>query len=300
MKIKSAIISIGLLFLATVAKCGPNGAASVADNPLNHIDSGAELEQQREIQEQYSQEQARYSQEQARIASANQAAYEEQLASLNQLRQHLEDLQGANAGGFFRVVHGVTNYIYGGGWNYVGGKVLQTLPDGVLVKPTDPDATDVFVDGYPFQTVDDQVFTGCMAMEDGVYSFTAVSGGRRTVKKMSYGVTVTPSPELLEKEIDITKYEIQNHPLVLKAKADAVARQKSKEKNYQAQANAIHFLQPQATNGDASAQCELGLHFLNGQGCEINQEQGVYWLQKAAAHGDLRASKKLDQLKQQN
>jgi len=223
MKIKAAIISIGFLFLATVGKCGPNGAASVADNPMNHIDSDAVREQQKEIQEQYSQEQAQ-------IALANQAAYEQQLASLNQLRQHLEDLQGSNAGGFFRVVHGVTNYIYGGDWNYVGGKVLQTLPDGVLVKPTNPDATDVFVDGYPFQTVDDQVFSGCMAMEDGVYSFTAVSGGRRTVKKMSYGVTVTPSPELLEKEIDITKYEIQNHPLVLKAKADAVARQKSKEK----------------------------------------------------------------------
>ncbi len=293
MKIKSAIISIGFLFLATVAKCGPNGAGSVADNPLNHIDSGAALEQQREIQEQYSQQQTQ-------IALANQAAYELQLASLNQLRQHLEDLQGSNAGGFFRVVHGITNYIYDGNWNYVGGKVLQTLPDGVLVKPTDPDATDVFVDGYPFQTVDDQVFAGCMAMEDGVYTFTAVSGGRRTVKKLSFGVTVTPSPELLEKEINITKYEIQNHPLILKAKADAVARQKSKEKNYQAQANAIRFLQPQATNGDASAQCELGLHYLNGQGCETNQEQGIYWLQKAAAQGDLRASKKLEQLKQQN
>ena len=97
MKIKAAIISIGFLFFVTVAKCGPNGAASVADNPLNHIDSGAELEQQKQIQEQYSQEQAQ-------IALANQAAYEQQLASLNQLRQHLEDLQGANAGGFFQLL----------------------------------------------------------------------------------------------------------------------------------------------------------------------------------------------------
>lgn len=67
-------------------------------------------------------------------------------------------------------------------------------------------------------------------------------------------------------------------------------------KAYQAQANAVRWLQAQATNGDASAQCSLGMHYLNGQGCETNREQAIYWLKKAADQGDLEASNTLARL----
>ena len=66
-----------------------------------------------------------------------------------------------------------------------------------------------------------------------------------------------------------------------------------KKRALQGQINAVRWLQPQATNGDASAQCSLGLHYLNGQGCETNREQAIYWLQKAAEQGNLEASNKL-------
>jgi hypothetical protein len=213
----------------------------------------------------------------------------------------LKDLQSYNVGDFFRVVDGVTNYVYDydynypSGWEHIEGKVIQTLPNGILVtsKKFGDEDMDVFISNYPFRTVDDQMLSSCLVKEDGVYSFTAVSGGARTVKKYEYGITVVPSPELLEKEINATKDEIQNHPLVLKAKADIAARQKAKEKNYEAQANVIRWLQPQATNGDASAQCDLGEHYLNGQGCETNKTLAIFWLQKAAAQGDSEASNKL-------
>lgn len=63
------------------------------------------------------------------------------------------------------------------------------------------------------------------------------------------------------------------------------------------QSNAVRWLQPQATNGDASAQCSLGEHYLNGLGCETNLTQGIYWLTQAANQGDLEASNKLNSLK---
>ena len=48
------------------------------------------------------------------------------------------------------------------------------------------------------------------------------------------------------------------------------AKKAEQAKFYAAQARAVLWLQTQATNGDASAQCSLGLHYLNGQGCETN------------------------------
>jgi TPR repeat protein len=53
----------------------------------------------------------------------------------------------------------------------------------------------------------------------------------------------------------------------------------------------------QATNGIASAQCSLGLHYLSGQGCETNMELATEWLQKAAEQVSLEASNKLAELK---
>lgn len=81
------------------------------------------------------------------------------------------------------------------------------------------------------------------------------------------------------------------------AAARKIVAQREQQKNYLAQSNAVRWLQPQASNGSASAQCSLGLHYLNGQGCDVDQEQAIYWLQKAAAQGDVEASNKLVSLK---
>ena len=69
------------------------------------------------------------------------------------------------------------------------------------------------------------------------------------------------------------------------------------QKIYEAQERAVKWLQSQATNGDAGAECSLGEHYLNGQGCDTNRQQGIYWLQKAADQGDIEASNCLANLK---
>lgn len=70
-----------------------------------------------------------------------------------------------------------------------------------------------------------------------------------------------------------------------------------KKKTFELEKHTVEWLLSQATNGSASAQCSLGIHYLNGQGCEINREQAIFWLQKAAEQGDFEASNKLASLK---
>jgi TPR repeat protein len=76
-----------------------------------------------------------------------------------------------------------------------------------------------------------------------------------------------------------------------------IAAQKAAARAFLAQSNAVCWLQPQATNGSASAQCSLGLHYLNGEGCATNREQAIYWLQRASAQGSFEASNTLARLK---
>ena len=255
MKIKAAIISIGFLFLATVAKCGPNGAASVADSFLNHI-----------------------------VATAP-----------NDPNAAVRNCVPENP---WRALDGETNYIKLKGVEFCG-KVVDVSKDGIRVEgkwgdlfttsyyPSVAEYSDFYVANYPFTTINDQVIHPEgheMAWYVGTYTYSTVNGGSRTIPKLDYGVPCDPPAELIRQQMEI-------------ARARAI---EDKKKAAIGQTNAFHWLQSQATNGDASAQCSLGEHYLNGQGCETNQEQGIYWLQKAAALGDLQASKKLEQLKQQN
>lgn len=79
--------------------------------------------------------------------------------------------------------------------------------------------------------------------------------------------------------------------------AARIKSERQRQKYLQGQTNAVRFLQSEATNESASAQCDLGIHYLTGLGCETNREQAIYWLQKSAAQGNLEASNKLATLK---
>jgi len=88
-------------------------------------------------------------------------------------------------------------------------------------------------------------------------------------------------------------------PEQIKAAQDAakITALREKQKQFLAQSNAVVWLQSEATNGDVSAQCSLGEHYLNGQGCETNRDLAIQWLQKASDGGSVEASNKLSQLK---
>jgi TPR repeat protein len=99
------------------------------------------------------------------------------------------------------------------------------------------------------------------------------------------------------RELDL---EIERHAQIQKAIAEkqkAIAKQKAAEKTFLVQSNVIRWLQPLATNGDASAQCSLGEHYLTGNGCETNRALAIKWLTTAAGNGDMEASNTLARLK---
>jgi hypothetical protein len=200
----------------------------------------------------------------------------------------------------WRVLNGTTNYVKLQGVEFCG-KVVDITPNGVRIEgefgdlcktyyPAEGfsdvynhDFQDFFVARFPFEVVNGQIISSdehLMAWYVGAYTYTTVSGGSRTIRKLDYGIPCGPAPEFVQQQIEAAK-----------AKAE-----KDKQKAIQLQINAVCWLLSQATNGDASAQCSLGIHYLNGQGCETNREQAIYWLQKSAAQGNIEASNKLASL----
>jgi TPR repeat protein len=127
-----------------------------------------------------------------------------------------------------------------------------------------------------------------VAMRVGIEKYQDQRGSVWSGVYETWDCGTNPTPEQLKQMAD---EGAAARALIEKQKAEADKAEKAKI--YAAQAKAIVWLQSQATNGSASAQCSLGLHYLNGQGCETNKELAVYWLTQAAERGDAEARDKL-------
>ena len=102
----------------------------------------------------------------------------------------------------------------------------------------------------------------------GSSSSVTTYGDEQTVLVFDLGTPYTPPPKAL------TSDEIK-----------AMAKKRAKQDG-----KTFHWLQSQATNGSASAQCSLGSYYLAGRGTETNIDLGLLWLRKASDNGDLEAS----------
>jgi TPR repeat protein len=120
-----------------------------------------------------------------------------------------------------------------------------------------------------------------LAWQDGTHNYVTVSGSSRTIHALDYGVPCPPPREWI----------IQHNQAV--ARANAAAKLKAQSSKFIAQSNAVVWLAPQATNGVASAQYSLALHYLNGEGCATNKDLALYWLKQSSAHGNEEATSKL-------
>ena len=187
---------------------------------------------------------------------------------------------------------GTSNYKFYG----LSYRVEHVLPQGLLLRGSGEfvlggaysglnfDQPMIFLTNYPHadRLVDGQTIQ-FLALRAGSYHYTGSDGAAYAIAEYDYGKPYVPpplTPEQIKAAQDATK-------------ARAVAAKKRAE---QGQINAVKWLQPQATNGSPSAQCSLGIHYLNGQGCETNREFAIYWLKKAADQGDLEASNTLAKL----
>ena len=159
--------------------------------------------------------------------------------------------------------------------NFLGGGVVshQIGTETVFDK-------EIIVLNYPVSNGADGQKLNLSAMQIGTTNF---NGG--VLELWDCGIwTNTPPPE----EIAAAQ---------AKAAAEEKRRAATQKKIDEGQVRAFVWLQSEATNGSSSAQCSLGLHYLNGQGCETNKELAVHWLKIASDNGDFEASNKLEQLK---
>jgi TPR repeat protein len=107
---------------------------------------------------------------------------------------------------------------------------------------------------------------------------------------------ITSGDSIYRKTVSYTLYDVgvpYTRPMTPEEK------NASEKRSFIANSNAVMWLQSEATNGSVSAQCSLGLHYLNGQGCETNKELAVYWLTQAANQGEIEASNKLEWIRSQ-
>jgi hypothetical protein len=193
----------------------------------------------------------------------------------------------------WREIDGKTNYAKAG-WVQFTGEIVAVKPYGIWVKGgygkppfsenfRNEEGREFFVKNYPYQGAYGDNLSSSQnltAKESGVFTFTNTTGGTTTIHQLDYGVPCGP-PQPTPEQLGAIKLK----------------QQLDKQRTLEGQTNAVHWLQSQATNGDVSAQCSLGLHYLNGLGCETNKEQAIFWLQKAAEQGDSEASNKLSELK---
>ncbi len=186
----------------------------------------------------------------------------------------------------FRSVNGQKyNILYAQTWKVVSGKVYQQENNILILDnsfghltPNGWQSSYYAVTNYPGNpTADTSV--SVMAMRIGNYDM-----GGMPIEFYDCGTPYVPPPPTPEQ-------------IKAAQQAAKLAAQREAQKQFLAQSNAVVWLQSQATNGDAVAQYSLGEHYLNGQGCQTNREQGIYWLQKAASQGNIEASNKLVSIK---
>ena len=198
----------------------------------------------------------------------------------------------------WREVGGQTNYAKGEGWVQFTGEIVAVKPYGIWVKggygkpPFNRDfynqeGLEFFVKNYSYQSAYGDILLSSKnltAKESGVFTFTNTTGGTTTLHQLDYGVPCGVPAWFIEQQ---------------KKQADAAqaALEAQKKKAFELQKHAVEWLLSQATNGSASAQCSLGIHYLNGQGVETNKETAVYWLTQAANQGNIEASNALEKLK---
>jgi hypothetical protein len=118
----------------------------------------------------------------------------------------------------------------------------------------------------------------CCAIRVGTYDWNGVP-----LELWDCGTPYVPKPQTPEQ-------------IAAAKEAAKIASDRAHQKYLTGETNTVRFLISEVTNGDASAQCDLADHYLNGVGCETNRDLAVYWFTQAANQGDMEASNKLASL----
>jgi Sel1 repeat-containing protein len=195
-------------------------------------------------------------------------------------------------------------------WEFIRGKVLQVLGDGLLIDCYDREGRErssrtIFVTNEPNADwiVDDETFV-TVARSNGRHQYNSVLGARKTVESYDHGTLVVG--EELERlrwlERERTAQEARDQEQ--KKEQELLAEQQVRDqqnferlKTIEAKAaKAVEFQKQRAAAGSPTAQFDLGCRYLDGVGVPQDVELARQWLAKSAAQGNAQAKAKLTAL----
>jgi hypothetical protein len=177
-------------------------------------------------------------------------------------------------------------------WMWFYGTVLEVQPTGIRVNGSYSSLdgrqqgaleSEFFVANFPYQVAEGDVISGSdsyLALPAGVYTYTTVLGGNRTIHELDYGVPCAappppppPSPEQ-----------------IAAAKAKAASAKKAADEK------ALKYDEDLAAKGDAFGLLRMGERYRDGDGVTNNLALARDYLQRAAKAGDSTAADELKKL----
>lgn len=200
--------------------------------------------------------------------------------------QQMREKAAALGGHVLRKVDGKTYNLWQTG-QFIGGVVQAVEGDVVILR------------GYDTKFFALRNFKG-EALTDHDLSAFALANGTYTWNKLPVDLDLYDCGTLLDPAEERREEQALREKTAETEKAKAAvvaAKLKEKQaKEFLFQSNIVAHLQTPATNGEAWAQCSLGLHYLRGQGCDTNRELAMKWLNLAAAQGDYEAVTTVERL----
>lgn len=197
----------------------------------------------------------------------------------------------------FRAVDGVTNNISKAeGWLDFHGKVSQVIEEGLLVAgkvsvdngPDSEEAT-YLVKNYPKKVIDDDPIGESwyrpvrLKFNGKTFSYKTVLGATRTIRVLDYGTPCTAPPP--------------PSPSIEQITAMAVSKVAKENQKKEVAAKLLKTHQERAAAGYPSAQYDLGMRYLKGDGVAKDENLAREWLQKAAAQDHAEAKAALAKLR---
>jgi len=190
-------------------------------------------------------------------------------------------------GAIFRSVNGQTyNILYAKTWQVIRGQVQIESGDIIIIEDRAfEDVTEQSLPSFEQHPVyyalqhysanpTAGTTIGVVALRIGNYDWNGTP-----IEFYDCGLPSSPPPQTPEQ--------------IAASKRQAVLEQ---ERIMESQTNAFRWLLLKSTNGSASDQYDLALHYLNGQGCETNRQQAIFWLKESASQDGVEASNKLASL----
>lgn len=168
----------------------------------------------------------------------------------------------------------------------ISGKILQVLPDGVLVDRGQY-ASIVRLDNYrALGRVFDGASVYCLAKESGTYHYQNVRSAASTVQRYDFGIPLNADA-------------IHRRDQLVGDQQAALALERRRVDAQRAQENLpriIAYQHQQASNGYPSFQLELGKRYLRGDGVPTNIVLAAHWLHSACTNHSSEASNLLSTL----